>query len=298
MEQLLTPRDFFYPRVAMDFYQSMTTHHVRDPTVIHFTIDGRSWYSGARHIAEALRIPYEPARPEDYRVWTNPSPSDIHWVQRRGALLEALYRISEGFFFGPHHLIMAGLLYFEEKVHQKKLLRADAIPLLFPDCYVRFWNTWDTQLRPQFESKRICREIFTLDKWTNMTAYSAKPVAPAGVEHPGIPHAEQPQEPQPIETPADTRAPAPAVPSADPTTPQPSPVFSATSQPSSSAEPRTTISISEYRALCHTLHTLTTSQSTLTQEMAALRAHQEQIIATQTQHTAILRQFRAIWVFH
>ncbi|XP_034708951.1 anther-specific proline-rich protein APG-like [Vitis riparia] len=25
MEQLLTPRDFFYPRVAMDFYQSMTT---------------------------------------------------------------------------------------------------------------------------------------------------------------------------------------------------------------------------------------------------------------------------------
>ena len=142
---------------------------------------------------------------------------------------------------------------------------------------------------PQFERKRICREIFTLDKWTNMTAYSAEPGAPARVEHPGIPHVEQPQEPQPIETPADTRAPAPAVPYADPTTPQPSPVFSATSQPSSSAEPRTTISISEYRALCHTLQTLTTSQRILTQEMAALRAHQEQIIATQTQHTAILR---------
>ncbi|RVW86158.1 hypothetical protein CK203_038027 [Vitis vinifera] len=28
---------------------------------------------------------------------------------------------------------MAALLYFEEKVHRKKLLRADAIPLLFPD---------------------------------------------------------------------------------------------------------------------------------------------------------------------
>ncbi|RVW68900.1 hypothetical protein CK203_062954 [Vitis vinifera] len=307
MEQLLTPRDFFYPRVAMDFYQSMTTHHVRDPTVIHFTIDGRHGILGARHIAEALRIPYEPARPEDYRVWTNPSPSDIvrilsrgastgqylqrkelppsmffidallrhnifplqHWVQRRGALLEALYRISEGFFFGPHHLIMAALLYFEEKVHQKKLLRADAIPLLFP----------------------------------RLLSYSAEPGAPAGVEHPGIPHAEQPQEPQPIETLADTRAPAPAVPSAEPipevapsvspATPQPSPVFSATSQPSSSAEPRTTISISEYRALCHTLQTLTTSQSTLTQEMATLRAHQEQIIATQTQHTAILRQIQS-----
>ncbi|RVW51446.1 hypothetical protein CK203_084013 [Vitis vinifera] len=27
MEHLLTPRDFFYPRVALDFYQSMTTNH-------------------------------------------------------------------------------------------------------------------------------------------------------------------------------------------------------------------------------------------------------------------------------
>ena len=28
MEHLLTPRDFFYPRIAMDFYQSMTTYQV------------------------------------------------------------------------------------------------------------------------------------------------------------------------------------------------------------------------------------------------------------------------------
>ncbi|KAL6311967.1 hypothetical protein AAG906_026367 [Vitis piasezkii] len=90
MEHLLTPRDFFYPRIAMDFYQSMTTNQVRDPTLIHFTIDGR-------HV-----------------------------------LLEALYKMSEGFFFGPHHLILAALLYFEEKVHKKKLQRADCIPLLFP----------------------------------------------------------------------------------------------------------------------------------------------------------------------
>ena len=64
----MTSRGFFYPRVALDFYQSMTTHCVRDPTVIHFTIDGRHGILGARHIAEALCIPYEPTRPEDYRV--------------------------------------------------------------------------------------------------------------------------------------------------------------------------------------------------------------------------------------
>ena len=66
VEHLMTPRDFFYPRVALDFYQSMTTHHVQDPTVIHFTIDGRHGILGARHIAEALCISYEPARPADY----------------------------------------------------------------------------------------------------------------------------------------------------------------------------------------------------------------------------------------
>ncbi|RVW23673.1 hypothetical protein CK203_093981 [Vitis vinifera] len=44
-----------------------------------------SWYSGARHIAKALRIPYEPARLEDYRVWTHPAQSDIVHIPSRGA---------------------------------------------------------------------------------------------------------------------------------------------------------------------------------------------------------------------
>ncbi|KAL6346215.1 hypothetical protein AAG906_027969 [Vitis piasezkii] len=38
----------------------MTTRRVRNPNVIHFTIDGRHGILGARHIAEALHIPYEP----------------------------------------------------------------------------------------------------------------------------------------------------------------------------------------------------------------------------------------------
>ena len=45
--------------------------------------------------------------------------------------MEALLRISEGFYFGSHNLIMTTLLYFEEKVNRKKLQRADAIPLFF-----------------------------------------------------------------------------------------------------------------------------------------------------------------------
>ena len=137
----------------------MTTRHVQDPTVIHFTIDGRHGILGARHIAEALHIPYKPVSPANYREWAHFSQKDMvhilsketstlsflfrkklppemflldvvlrsnifplqHMVQRRGVILEALFRISEGFYFGPHHFIMTSLLYFEEKAHRKKL---------------------------------------------------------------------------------------------------------------------------------------------------------------------------------
>ncbi|XP_034686638.1 bet1-like SNARE 1-1 [Vitis riparia] len=52
------------------------------------------------------------------------------------------------------------------------------------------------------------------------------------------------------------------------------------------------IPISEYRDLCRILQSLTASQSSLAQEMAAIRAHQEQMLTNQAQHTAILRQLQ------
>ncbi|RVW86559.1 hypothetical protein CK203_045638 [Vitis vinifera] len=51
-------REFFYPRATMDFYQSMTTQGAQSPTAIHFSIDGRQGILAARHIAEALHIPF------------------------------------------------------------------------------------------------------------------------------------------------------------------------------------------------------------------------------------------------
>ena len=41
LECLMIPREFFYPRVAMDFYQSMTTQGAQSPITIRFNIDGR-----------------------------------------------------------------------------------------------------------------------------------------------------------------------------------------------------------------------------------------------------------------
>ena len=68
MEQLLAPRDFFYPRVAMDFYQSMTTKQVRDPTLIHFTIDGRHDILGAREQGSVYSIYLYIYLPLDYMI--------------------------------------------------------------------------------------------------------------------------------------------------------------------------------------------------------------------------------------
>ncbi|RVW59491.1 hypothetical protein CK203_104127 [Vitis vinifera] len=65
----------------------------------------------------------------------------------------------------------AALLYFEEKVHKKKLQRADCIPLLFPRLLCQVLEHLGYPAEPQQERKRICREPFTLDKWNNMTAY-------------------------------------------------------------------------------------------------------------------------------
>ena len=133
-----------------------------------------------------------------------------HWVQRRGVLLEALFRISKGYFFGPHHLIMAVLLYFEEKVHRKKLLLADAIPLLFPRLLCQILEHLGYPAEPQLERRRICREIFTLDRWMSMIAYGADQGALAGPEH-----SDQPEEL--VEIPVDIPPPAPAMASSEPT---------------------------------------------------------------------------------
>nr|CAN83114.1 hypothetical protein VITISV_043241 [Vitis vinifera] len=74
--------------------------------------------------------------------------------------------IFEGFYFGPYHLIMAVLLYFEEKVHRKKLQRADMIPLLFLRLLYHILEHMGYPTEPHLECRHHCREHFTLDQWT------------------------------------------------------------------------------------------------------------------------------------
>ncbi|KAL6330425.1 hypothetical protein AAG906_040355 [Vitis piasezkii] len=147
----------------------MTTRGVPHTSLDTFTIDGRQVFWGLVRL-QAFHIPYAPADPTLFRRWVPLSEWDMvrslsrgtssqrtifrrelppgmllvdvvlrtnlfplqHTVQRRGAILEALFRIFEGYYFGPHHLIMAALLHFEEKVHKRCLTRAASIQLLFP----------------------------------------------------------------------------------------------------------------------------------------------------------------------
>ena len=55
-----------------------------------------------------------------------------HTVQRRGAILEVLYRISEGYWFSSVELIMTSLFHFEDRVHRRSLPRDESLPMLFP----------------------------------------------------------------------------------------------------------------------------------------------------------------------
>ena len=101
-----------------------------------------------------------------------------HSVQRWGPILDALYRIYMGFYFGPHHLIMVALLYFEDKVHRKKLQRADAIPLLFSRLLCHILEHMSYPIEPYLKCRHHCREHFTLNQWTQLVERNSAELAP------------------------------------------------------------------------------------------------------------------------
>ena len=166
----MTLRQFFYPRVVLEFYHTMTSRGLPSQMEIRFSIDGRPGVLRAVDITAALGLPVVLANSTDYCQWPQPSQREMvcflardttagpilfrrqlslqmllmdhvlrtslfplqYYVQRRGAILEALYRISKGLWFNPSELVITALLHFEEKVHRKDLARAEAFPLLMP----------------------------------------------------------------------------------------------------------------------------------------------------------------------
>ena len=135
LEPFMTPRRFFYPRVVIEFYHTMTSRREPYPTALHFSIDDRPRILRASDIATTFNFSVVLANSAEYRQWPHPLPKKMvrllfrditdglvlfmrhlpshmllidhilrsnlfplqHTVQRREAILEALFRISEGY---------------------------------------------------------------------------------------------------------------------------------------------------------------------------------------------------------
>ena len=195
----MTPRQFYYPRVVLQFYHSMTSRGVPSLLELRLSIDGRQGVLRAADISAALGLPAELANSGGYRDWPQPSQREMvcclardttagrvlfrrelppqmllvdhllrtslfplqHYVQRRGAILKALYRISEGFWFSPSELVMTSLLHFEEKVHRKGLARAEGLPLLMPQFLSQVLEHLGFPEEPCIERRISCTQVLS-----------------------------------------------------------------------------------------------------------------------------------------
>ena len=202
----MTSRQFFYPRVVLEFYHTMTSQGVSNQMQLQFSIDGRPGILRASDITTALGLPVVLANSTDYRQWPHPSPREMvrslsrytaagsilvrrqlpphmlltdhvlrsnlfplqHYLQCRGVILEALYKISEGFWFNPAELVMTALLHFEEKVHRKGLTRAEAIPLLMPRLLCHVLEHLGFPEEPRIERRQSCLIIVSLERTLSM----------------------------------------------------------------------------------------------------------------------------------
>ena len=197
----MTPRKFYYPRVVLQFYHSMTSRGAPSPPELRFTIDDRPRVLRAADISAALGLQTVQANSGAYREWPQQTQREMvrilaretaagpvlfrrqlspqmllidhllrtslfslqHYVKHRGAILEALYRISEGFWFSPSELVMTSLLHFEDKVHRKDLARVESLPLLMPRLLSHVLEHLGFPEEPQIEMRIRCPQVLSME---------------------------------------------------------------------------------------------------------------------------------------
>ena len=69
----MTPRQFYYPRVVLQFYHSMTSRGAPSPLELRFTIDDRPGVLRAADISAALGLRTVQANVGGYRDWPQPT---------------------------------------------------------------------------------------------------------------------------------------------------------------------------------------------------------------------------------
>ena len=189
LEPFKVPRQYYYSQVVTEFYHTMTSRREANPTALHFYIDGRPGILWASNITTVLHFPMVLSNAAGYRQWPHPSTREMvrllsmdatggsilfrrhlpqcmllidhvlrsnmfplqHIVKMRGAILEVLYRISEGYWFSPAELIMTSLFHFEDRVHRRS-------PYLF-----YFLAYFGFPVEPRIERHRGCEATLTID---------------------------------------------------------------------------------------------------------------------------------------
>ena len=202
----MSSRQFFYPWVVLEFSHTMTSQGVSDPMQLRFSIDGCPGIMQALDITAALGRSVVLANSIDYQQWPQPLPSEMirslsrdtaggyilfcwqlppqmlltdhvlwsnlfplqRYLQCIGAILEALYRISEGYWFGPAELVMIALLHFMEKVHRKDLARAEAILLLMSRLLCQVLEHLGFPKEPRIERRLSCPQILSRERTLSM----------------------------------------------------------------------------------------------------------------------------------
>ena len=69
----MTPQQFYYPRVVLEFYHTMTSRGVSSPMELRLSIDGLPGVLRAVDIIASLGLPAELANSGGYRDWPQPS---------------------------------------------------------------------------------------------------------------------------------------------------------------------------------------------------------------------------------
>ena len=302
----MTSRQFYYPRVVLQFYHTMTSRGVPSPLELRFSIDGRPGVLLAADITAALGLPASLVNSAGYRDWPQPSQREMvrclardtivgpilfrrqrlpqmllvdhllrtslfplkHYVQRRGAILEALYRISEGFWFSPSELVMTSLLHFEEKVHRKGLARAESLPLLMPRLLSQVLEHLGFLEEPHIERRISCTQVLSMERSLYMSISFILQQQEEAVGHvvEDPPRGEDPVPEMEVEV---ERGPVPdsSPPSPPPTAPAPADI-AGPSHTSQQSPEHVHVSSQKLAAIMDAVCALATTQASLDQRMA------------------------------
>ena len=189
-----------------------------------------------------------------------------HYVQHMGAILEALYRISGGFWFSPSELVMTALLHFEEKVHRKDLARAEAFPLLMPRLLSHVLEHLGFLEEPHIKRRVSCPQVLSTERslYMPLSIILQQQGEAADDVTEDLPRDEQPVPEEEVER---TLAPVSSPPVPPPAAPAP-PETTGPSSTSQQSPEHIPVSSRELSAVIDAVYTLATTQASLDERMA------------------------------